>query len=130
MPDGVAHAADLAVAALVDDEAQDAGREHADLGGCGRAVVELDALAQRPQGTGGGVPAATSATYSLATPCDGWESSCDSAPSLVRMRRPSVWRSSRPTGNTRGSAGTSVTTVGRPWGSSAVVMTPSGLFSR
>src|SRR5580704_3264337 len=52
MPDGVAHAADLAVAALVDDEPQHAGCEHADLGGCGRAVVELDALAQRPQGAG------------------------------------------------------------------------------
>ena len=56
-PDGLAHAADLAVAALVDDDAQHAGREHADLGGRGGAVVELDALAQRPQGTGCGGPA-------------------------------------------------------------------------
>ena len=79
---------------------------------------------------GAGVPPATSATYSLGTPCDGWVSSCASAPSLVRISNPSVWRSRRPTAKTRGSDGTRVMTVRRPWGSSAVVMTPSGLFKR
>ena len=57
-------------------------------------------------------------------------SSWDSSPSLVRIKRPSVSRSSRPTGNTRGSAGTRETTVGRPWGSEAVVTTPAGLVEQ
>ena len=82
----------------------------------------------RRSAPGAGVPPSTSATYSLSTPCEGWESSCASAPSLVRISRPSVSWSRRPTGNTRGSAGTSSITVGRPWGSAAVVMTPTGLF--
>ena len=60
---------------------------------------------------GGGVPPATSATYSLATPWEGCVSSWASAPSLVRISRPSVWRSRRPTGKTRGSAGTRSSTV-------------------
>ena len=50
--DGAAHAADLAVASLVDDEAQDARGQHAHLGRRGEPVVELDALAQRPQRPG------------------------------------------------------------------------------
>ena len=55
-----------------------------------------------------GVPPWTSATYSFSTPWDGWVRSCVSDPSLVRIRSPSVSRSSRPTGKTRGSGGTSV----------------------
>ena len=54
MADGAAHAADLAVAALVDDEAQDPGGEDADLGRRGEPVLELDALAQGTQRAGGG----------------------------------------------------------------------------
>ena len=46
MPDRLAHAAHLAVAALVDRDAQEAGVEQRDLGRRGEAVVELDALAQ------------------------------------------------------------------------------------
>ena len=46
MSDGAAHTADLAIAALVDHEAEDAWREHADLGGCGEPVLEFHALAQ------------------------------------------------------------------------------------
>ena len=34
-----------------------------------------------------GVPPSTSATYSLATPCEGWVSSWDSAPSFVRIKQ-------------------------------------------
>ena len=45
---------------------------------------------------GAGVPPSTSATYSFSTPCDGWVRSWASAPSLVRISRPSVWRSRRP----------------------------------
>ena len=52
------------------------------------------------------------------------------SPSLVSSNRPSVSWSRRPTGNTRGSAGTRSTTVGRPWGSSAVVITPVGLLQQ
>ena len=78
MADGLAHAADLAVAALVDHDAQHARRQHAHLGRRGRAVVELHALAQVRRAPGAGVPPATSARYSLATPCDGWVSSWES----------------------------------------------------
>ena len=66
----------------------------------------------------------------VSTPNDGWVSRWVRSPSLVRSSSPSVSWSSRPTGNTRGSAGTSSTTVGRPCGSSAVVTTPAGLLSR
>ena len=87
-------------------------------------------LAEPAQGAGRRGPALTSATYSLSTPWEGWVSSWARAPSLVRINRPSVSRSSRPTGKTRGSAGTRSSTVGRPWVSDAVVMTSAGLFKR
>ena len=72
----------------------------------------------------------TSTRYSLGTPNDGWVSRWVSPPSLVRIRRPSLSMSSRPTGKTRGSGGTRETTVGRPWVSSAVLTTPTGLLRR
>src|SRR5262245_12905602 len=72
----------------------------------------------------------TSATYSLATPKLGCVSRCVRSPSLVRRRSPSVFWSSRPTGKTRGSDGTSSVTVRRPCGSPDDVTTPQGLFSR
>ena len=46
MADGIAHPADLAIAAFVDRDAQDAGRRLRDLGWRGHAVVELDSVAQ------------------------------------------------------------------------------------
>src|SRR3954471_21775831 len=49
MADGLAHPAHLTVAALVDGDAQQAGLGLADGGGRGRAVLELDALAQAPE---------------------------------------------------------------------------------
>ena len=76
-----------------------------------------------------GVPL-TWAMYSFSTPKLGCVSRWVSVPSLVNSRSPSVSMSKRPTECTRGSLGTSSTTVGRPWVSSAVVTTPAGLFSR
>jgi hypothetical protein len=56
MADGAAHAADLTVPALVDDESQDPWRQDADLGGRRQSILELDALAQRAQRPGSGRP--------------------------------------------------------------------------
>ena len=56
MADGVAHAADLAVAPFVDDDAQHAGGDHAHGGRRRLAVVEVDPLAQAPQSAGRGHP--------------------------------------------------------------------------
>src|SRR5829696_7007696 len=53
-----------------------------------------------------------------------------SSPSLVRRISPVVSASRRPTGYSRRSLSTSLTTVGRPWVSCAVDTTPAGLFSR
>ena len=72
----------------------------------------------------------TCTTYSFSTPYEGWVMRLAISPSLVKSRSPSVSRSRRPTGKTRGSSGTRPTTTGRPWGSSAVVTTPTGLLSR
>ena len=127
---GLAHAPDLAVAALVDDDAQHPGGDHAHRGRRGHAVVEVDALAQAAQGPGRGRrPPPRPGTPSRPR-TTGWVRRWARSPSLVRTSRPSLSASSRPTGNTRGSSGTSSTTVGRPWGSSAVVTTPTGLLSR
>ncbi len=72
----------------------------------------------------------TSATYVFSTPYRGWASRWASCPSFVSRSAPVVSASSRPTGTTRGSCGTSSTTVGRPCGSLAVVTTPAGLCRR
>ena len=117
MADRLAHAPHLAVAALVDRDAQEAGVEQRDLGRRGAAVVELDALAQPARARRGDGSPSTSARYSLSTPKLGWVRRWVRSPSLVSSSRPSVSASSRPTGNTRGSAGTRSTTVGRPCGS-------------
>ena len=76
-----------------------------------------------------GVPS-TSASYTFGTPYRGCASRWASSPSFVRSSAPVVSTSSRPTGTTRGSEGTSSTTVGRPCGSLAVVTTPAGLCSK
>ena len=89
-----------------------------------RSVRMASGLTLRPAAT------STSARYSFSTPIDGWATRLASSPSLVSSRRPSVSASSRPTGNTRGLAGTRSTTVRRPCVSRAVVTTPAGLLSR
>ena len=94
------------------------------LGRRGGTVVQLDTLAEAAIAPGGTVPPATVARYSFSTPCAGWAMRLASSPSLVRIRRPSVSASRRPR-NTRGVAGTSPVTVGRPWVSLAVVTTPA-----
>ena len=111
--DRLAHAPDLAVAPLVDDDAQHPGASDAD-----RRPARSGRRRARPPGAAAAAPRApgcpsTSARYSLATPWEGWVSSWARSPSLVSISRPSVSRSSRPTGNTRGSAGTRVD-HGRP----------------
>ena len=53
----------------------------------------------------------TVARYSLSTPWLGWATRLASSPSLVSSNNPSVSASSRPTGNTRGLAGTRSITV-------------------
>jgi hypothetical protein len=104
-PTALAHAPDLAVAALVDDEAQDPRGQHADLGRRGHPVLELDPLAQASQGARGGRAALHLGHVLLGHPVGGVGQQLGQAPSLVRMSRPSVSRSRRPTGKTRGSAG-------------------------
>ena len=85
--DGLAHAPDLAVAALVDDDAEDPGRDHAHPGRRGRRRPR-----ERPPGAAcAGRPAegspATSTRYSLTTPWEGWLSSWARSPSLVRTKQ-------------------------------------------
>ncbi len=75
----------------------------------------------RPPGAGAaGRPAegtpSTSTRYSFSTPKEGWVRRWASSPSLVRTSSPSLSASSLPTGNTRGSSGTSSSTVGRSEG--------------
>ena len=72
---------------------------------------------------------ATSATYSFSTPKLGCVMRWVMRPSLVSNSSPSVSASSRPTGKTRGSGGTSPTTTGRPCVSLADDRTPMGLCS-
>ena len=120
-PDGLAHAPDLAVAALVDDDAQHPGRDHAHPGRRRQPVLELHPLAQRaagPRPRGRRPPRP-------GTPCPprrrGGSAAGPGRRRWSATSRPSVSTSSRPTGNTRGSSGTSETTVGpalgvrRPW---------------
>ena len=95
--DRLAHAPDLAVAALVDGDAQRVAVHQGHLGRGGGAVLQLDALPQPPQRPRDGVPS-TSARYSLSTPKDGWVRRWASSPSLVSSSRPSVSASRRPTG--------------------------------
>ena len=131
MADGLAHAADLAVAPLVDDDAQHA-RAPARPPRAGAVSPSSSSTPWRSarRAPGAGVPPSTSARYSLATPWDGWVSSWASAPSLVRMSRPSVsGRAGRP-GRPGARPAPASITVGRPCGSSAVVTTPSGLFKQ
>ena len=69
MADRLAHAPHLAVAALVDREAQQRRRRRSDdLGRRGEAVVELDALAQPAQRAPATASPSTSARYSFSTP--------------------------------------------------------------
>ena len=57
--------------------------------GRSQPVIELDALAQRAQrARAAGVPPSTSATYSLATPCDGWVSSWSQRPVVGQDEEP------------------------------------------
>ncbi len=95
MADRLAHAAHLAVAALVDDDldarwSRRALLHHAHPGRRGRAVVELDALAQRGAARPASGTPSTSARYSFSTPWLGCVSSCVRSPSLVSRSRPSV----------------------------------------
>ena len=71
----------------------------------------------------------THASYSFSTSWLGCIMRCARSPSLVKRISPSLSKSSRPTGYTRGSLGTSPTTVGRPCGSLTVETTPTGLLS-
>ena len=132
MADRLAHPPHLAVATLVDRDAQHAGTGLGDVGRGRESIVQLDALAQPADRAGADRTAvvATVARYSFSTPWLGWASRLASSPSLVSSSSPSVSTSRRPTGKTRGSAGTSCTTVRRPCGSAAVVTTPAGLLRR
>ena len=111
MADGVAHPADLAVLPFVDDEPQHAGPQHTHPAGAVRPSSSSTPCRNWRRPPASGSPS-TSATYSLSTPWDGWASSWARAPSLVRISNPSVAWSRRPTGKTRGSAGTRSSTVG------------------
>ncbi len=69
-----------------------------------------------------------STRYSLVSPYRGCMTRFATSPSLVKSSSPSVSRSSRPTGNSRGSLGKSSMTVRRSRSSLVVVMNPDGLF--
>ena len=130
VPDGLAHAPDLALAALVDAQLEDVRAQPAHVGRGGAPVVELDALAQRPQRAVADRPAATRATYVLRdlearvrepvgqVAVVGEQDQAG----RVGVQAPDRVQPARPTG-------TRSTTVGRPWVSRAVETTPAGLFS-
>ena len=129
--DRFTHPTDLTVAALVDREAQHTGLGLRHLGRGGdarrRARRRCEAAQSRrptplPRRPRRGTPCRHRAT--------GWAIRFARSPSLVSSSSPSVSTSSRPTEKTRGSSGTSSTTVGRPWVSLLVVTTPTGLLSR
>ena len=132
MADGLAHPPDLAVAALVDRDPQHAGARLGDLGRRGRAVVQLDAVAQRGERRRRR-PARRPPWPGTPCRCRGAGGRCG-WPARRRWSsssRPSVSASSRPTGNTRGSAGHQLDDGRAARGCRcAVVTTPRGLLSR
>ena len=85
------------------------GRHHAHPGRGREPVLELDPLAQAAQSAAGdrGRPPPRPGTP-FRRRSEGGSGSWASSPSLVRTSSPSVAASRRPTGNTRGSAGTQV----------------------
>ena len=94
VPDRLAHAPDLTVAALVDAELDRGGLtvslHHRDARRRGATVVELDALAAaRARWPGVGSPS-TSARYFFSTPKLGWVRRWVRSPSFVSSSRPSV----------------------------------------
>ena len=128
--DGLAHAADLAVAALVDHEADHVRLHQRRPRRGGRAVVEHHALAQ---------PAEHAPRRATARPTPGTPSprrTTDGSAGGRGRRRWSAAGGPRcrgragPPGTPAARPGTSSTTEGRPWGSSAEVTTPAGLLSR
>ena len=134
MADRLAHPPDLAVATFVDRDPQDSRRRLGHLGRGGRSIVELDSFAQGADRRRADAASARRPRPRRGTPCrrpstggrHGW-------PARRRWSAgagPRCRRRGGPTGNTRGSVGTSSTTVGRPWVSRAVVTTPAGLLSR
>ena len=123
-PDGLAHPADLAVAALVDHDAQHPGAHHPDRGRRGQAVVELHPLAQPAQG-----PGARGALHLdqvlLGHPVGGMGQQLGQLP-VVGQDQQALGVACRagPPGRPGARPGTRETTVGRPSGSEAVVTTP------
>ena len=131
MADGAAHAAHLAVPALVDDQAQNARRQHAHLGRRGEPVVELDALAQRAQRAGRGRAARHLGHVLLGHAVRRMGQQLRQGAVVGQDQEAlgvAVQPARREDAGARPAPATSP--VGRPCGSSAVVITPSGLFKR
>ena len=128
--DGVAHAADLAIAPLVYHEANHARRDGRDTGRSRRLTrVEHDSLAETPERSWARGPAHLGEVLLL--DAKAWMREQLSELAVVREQQQTLGRwSRRPTEKTRVPLGTRSSTVGRPCGSSAVVTTPAGLFSR
>ena len=129
MADGLEHPPHLALAALEDRELDPVGREPLHAGWRGHAVVEPDALAQRPQRALSHRRVSDLRVVGARDLERGCMSRCASSPSSVSRISPVVSTSRRPTGYSRRELGTISTIVGRPCGSGAVDTTPRGLLT-
>ena len=128
VPDRGQHPPHLAVSALVDRDLDPQGPGEADVGGRARAVVQLHALAQ-PASTAGSGRRPRSPRRSCARR-DGDASAGRPAPRRLSAagHRWCRGRAGRP-GRAAPSSAPDRATVGRPFGSRAVVTTPAGLCS-
>ena len=130
MADRLAHAPDLALAALVDRELEHVGPQLAHLGGRRAAVVELDAVAQRAQRAVGDRAPPTRATVGLGHLVARVREAVGELAVVGQQDqagRVGVEAADRV--EARPGARTRSTTVGRPWVSLAVETTPAGLLT-